>query len=117
MRGINRPIPKGYKGHRGDPVPISQVSHALTTEDRAKIQTFPESYEWVGSKTDTEQMIGNAVPCGLAKYVGERIREYFDSREKATGIQVVFGNHINIGETSNIQYRKPSTQGKLNSKI
>ncbi|WP_300844812.1 DNA cytosine methyltransferase [uncultured Dubosiella sp.] len=113
MRGVNRPIPKGYKGHPGDPVPISQVSHALTTQDRAKIQTFPDSYDWIGSKTDVEQMIGNAVPCGLAKYVGERIKEYFDSRGKTMGIQTVFGNHIDIREKGDIRYCKPSAQGKL----
>ena len=90
MRGVNRPIPKGYKGHPGDPVPISEVSHALTTEDRAKIQTFPATYEWTGSKTDIEQMIGNAVPCGLAKFVGERIKDYFDSRERTELFQSSF---------------------------
>lgn len=33
----------------------------LTTLERARIQTFPASFEFSGSKTDLEQMIGNAV--------------------------------------------------------
>ena len=48
--------------------------HVLSTQERAKIQTFPENYKWVGSKTDIEQMIGNAVPVNLAKFVGETIK-------------------------------------------
>lgn len=113
MRGVNRPIPKGYKGHPGDPVPISEVSHALTTEDRAKIQTFPATYEWTGSKTDIEQMIGNAVPCGLAKFVGERIKDYFDSRERTELFQSSFRKEHDIREESYIKYSEQNPQGQF----
>lgn len=71
MRGVNRPVPKGYKGHPKDSCPVSNDLHALTTLDRALIQTFPKDFKWIGSKTDIEQMIGNAVPVKLAEYVAE----------------------------------------------
>lgn len=55
-------------------VPVTDT-RPLTTAERAEIQTFPRGYEWVGSRTDTEQMIGNAVPVRLAKFVAEGIAE------------------------------------------
>lgn len=74
MRGVNRPVPKGYPGHPNDACPVSENLHALTTNERALIQTFPEDFVWVGSKTDVEQMIGNAVPVNLAQYVAETVK-------------------------------------------
>jgi len=44
--------------------------------NRSRIQTFPASFAFSGSKTDQEQMIGNAVPVNLARFVGAAIREY-----------------------------------------
>ena len=40
------------------------------------IQTFPKDFKFLGNKTDMEQMIGNAVPVNLARYVGECIMAY-----------------------------------------
>ena len=73
MRGVNRPVPKGYPGHPNDACPVSDALHPLTTEERALIQTFPKNFKWVGSKTDVEQMIGNAVPVNLARYVANTV--------------------------------------------
>lgn len=81
MRGVNRPIPKGYKGHPNDPCPVGDNVHVLTTEERGWIQTFPKSYKWVGSKTDVEQMIGNAVPVKLAYFVARRVNEYIEAHK------------------------------------
>lgn len=74
MRGVNRPVPKGYPGHPNDACPVSSNLHVLSTEERSWIQTFPKTFKWTGSKTDVEQMIGNAVPVNLAKYVAETVR-------------------------------------------
>lgn len=73
MRGVNRPVPKGYPGHPNDACPVSEGLHALTTMERAKIQTFPDDFKWVGNKTDVEQMIGNAVPVNLARFVANAV--------------------------------------------
>ncbi|WP_169251044.1 DNA (cytosine-5-)-methyltransferase [Brevibacterium sp. 'Marine'] len=72
IRGVNRPIPAGYPGHEGDPAPASQA-RPLTTAERAEIQTFPRGFTFAGSRTDTEQMIGNAVPVKLGKFVADSI--------------------------------------------
>lgn len=73
MRGVNRPVPKGYPGHPKDACAVTEKLHALTTIDRAKIQTFPDDFKWIGTKTDMEQMIGNAVPVNLASYVAATV--------------------------------------------
>lgn len=75
MRGVNRPVPKGYPGHPNDACPVDENTHALTTAERALIQTFPSTYVWKGTKTDIEQMIGNAVPVNLAAYVASVVRK------------------------------------------
>jgi DNA (cytosine-5)-methyltransferase 1 len=69
IRGVNRPIPKGYLGHPGDTCPLSENIRSLTTVERARIQTFPANFKWPVTKTDAEQVIGNAVPVKLAEYV------------------------------------------------
>lgn len=75
MRGVNRPIPQGYTGNKNDACPISSKVHALSSKERALIQTFPSDFKWVGNKTDIEQMIGNAVPVNLAQYVAKVVKQ------------------------------------------
>ncbi|MDR0969269.1 MAG: DNA cytosine methyltransferase [Lentimicrobiaceae bacterium] len=82
IRGVNRPIPKGYTKHEGDPIDICKKVRPLTTKERSLIQTFPENFIFNGSKTDLEQIIGNAVPVKLGEFVANCIREYIEDREQ-----------------------------------
>ncbi len=88
MRGVNRPVPKGYPGHPNDACPVDDGVRALTTKERALIQTFPTDFVWSGSKTDMEQMIGNAVPVKLAEFVARAVIDYIHDthqEENTTG--------------------------------
>ncbi len=76
IRGVNRPIPSGYPIHHNDPVKSTEGIRPLTTRERSLIQTFPESYIFTGSKSEVEQMIGNAVPVNLGKFVASAILSY-----------------------------------------
>ena len=76
IRGVNRPIPKGYPGNPKDACKISSKVRPLTTLERSLIQTFPANFKWSGTKTDQEQMIGNAVPVNLAAYVANAILQF-----------------------------------------
>lgn len=76
IRGVDRPIPPGYKGHPSDPVEIGPKVRALTVEERSRVQTFPKEFKLVGTKTDLNQMIGNAVPVKLAEYVARALLKY-----------------------------------------
>lgn len=78
MRGVNRPVPQGYPGHPNDSAPVSSGVRALTTKERALVQTFPDDYVWEGTKTDVEQMIGNAVPVKLAAFVARVLKGVLD---------------------------------------
>lgn len=79
VRGVDRPVPKGYPGHPGDPVPVNDSIRTLTIEERSRFQTFPKNFKYVGSKTVVNQMIGNAVPVKLAYYVANALIDYINA--------------------------------------
>lgn len=76
IRGVNRPIPKTYVRHPQDACAPCENVRPLTTAERALLQTFPSDFIFFGSKTDLEQMIGNAVPVKLAEFVANCILQY-----------------------------------------
>lgn len=84
IRGVDRPIPPNYKKHPGDLVGIGPKVRALIPKERSYIQTFPEEFIFDDNITNTNQMIGNAVPVNLAKYVAEAILNY-DSETRKNG--------------------------------
>lgn len=51
----------------------------LSIREYARIQTFDDSYEFVGSVSSQYKQIGNAVPVELARRVGEAILECINS--------------------------------------
>ena len=81
VRGVNRPIPKTYKMHPKDTAPISEDVRPLTTLERSYLQTFPKDFNFTGSKTHLEQMIGNAVPVKQAEYIARCISTYISEKE------------------------------------
>ncbi|MCE2962149.1 MAG: DNA cytosine methyltransferase [Chitinophagales bacterium] len=81
IRGVNRPIPPNYSPHPGDATSNIKNVRPLTSIERSYLQTFPRNFNWNGlNKTTLEQIIGNAVPVNLAKYVGNCIMEYEKSK-------------------------------------
>lgn len=79
IRGVNRPIPKGYQKHPGDAVDITENIRPLTTIERSYLQTFPKKFQLTGTKSQLEQMIGNAVPVKLAEYVANKIKAFHEN--------------------------------------
>ena len=47
--------------------PDSRQARTITVREAARIQTFPDDYEFIGSMTDQFKMIGNAVPPEFAR--------------------------------------------------
>ena len=82
VRGVDRPIPKGYRKHPQDPVEIGPLVRALTVKERSYLQTFPRDFIFEGTKTDLNTMIGNAVPVNLAKYVAQAILRYLGEEKR-----------------------------------
>lgn len=81
IRGVNRPIPAGYPIHHNDPVNSLEGIRPLTTRERSMIQTFPETFNFIGSKSEIEQMIGNAVPVNLGTFVATAIKNYIEGNQ------------------------------------
>ena len=50
---------------------------ALTNRERARLQTFDDTYEFMGSKESVRKQIGMAVPCRGAKIIFEAILKSF----------------------------------------
>ena len=81
VRGVNRPIPPNYPIHSLDPIKDLSKVRPLTTQERSRTQTFPKKFKLKGTKSDLEQLIGNAVPVNQAKYVAKCLLKYI--REKS----------------------------------
>ena len=73
IRSVNRPIPSNYVIHPADKTSDLSKVHVLTTKERSYIQSFPESFEFVGTASSVEQAIGNAVPVKMAEYIAYAI--------------------------------------------
>jgi len=56
-----------------------KVDRALTTREGARIQSFPDDFKFVGSRSDKNLQIGNAVPPLLSKVLAEAILNHFTS--------------------------------------
>ena len=74
IRGVNRPMPLNYEFHPADKCSNRSKIRPLTTSERAQIQTFPKKFVFVESKSQSEQLIGNAVPVNLARFIGEFLK-------------------------------------------
>ena len=93
VRGVNRPVPGGYNKHKGDHerANLDEV-RPLTTIERSYLQTFPKSFKFEGTKTNLEQMIGNAVPVNLAEFIASGILEFIRDGSSSDGQESLFEN-------------------------
>ena len=61
-----------------------EQERSLTVREAARIQCFPDTYEFLGGRTAQYEQVGNAVPVVLAKAVANTIREHI-SQMKSKG--------------------------------
>lgn len=60
----------------------SKQSRTITVREAARIQTFDDDFDFVGSTTDAYKMIGNAVPPKMAKIIANSISLFLHNYEK-----------------------------------
>jgi DNA (cytosine-5)-methyltransferase 1 len=75
VRTTHREPAPGYKRHKMDSADPREV-RALTPQELARVQTFPNRWQWRGSRMQIVRMIGNAVPPAFAAYLGRAILAY-----------------------------------------
>jgi DNA (cytosine-5)-methyltransferase 1 len=73
---------KPEKGRYLHPDPT--VHRAITHFEAARLQGFPDTYKWIGTKTAIARQIGNAVPVQLAAFLGQLIAEAWDASSGAS---------------------------------
>ena len=75
-------LPLAHEGARKHGLGGTHIYHwsdprALTNRERARLQTFPDTYVFEGSKEGVRKQIGMAVPCKGAKIIFEAILKSF----------------------------------------
>ncbi len=68
-----RPAPTIVPGHNALPVHPT-LNRTLTVREAARIQTFPDDFEFVGPIINQCLQVGNAFPCIVGQTFGERLR-------------------------------------------
>ena len=58
--------------------PDPEQSRSITVREAARIQTFDDDFEFIGSKGDQYKMIGNAVPPLFSKIIAKTILKTFE---------------------------------------
>ncbi len=53
-------------------------NRTLSVREAARIQSFPDDFEFVGNQQETYVQVGNAVPPLLGKAIGESIKQYLE---------------------------------------
>lgn len=56
--------------------PDPQQARSITVREAARLQSFPDDFEFLGSMGDQYKMIGNAVPPTFAKYIALAINQF-----------------------------------------
>ena len=66
-----------YKPEKGRYIHPSE-DRPITLREGARLQTFPDTFKFIGSQTSVGRQIGNAVPCTLAHAIALEVKKHLD---------------------------------------
>jgi len=66
----------------------------ITIREAARLQSFPDWFEFIGSENDQYYQVGNAVAPMFAKALAQSIMDYLDSGPKYTPEEVIEGKGV-----------------------
>ena len=89
---------KPEKGRYLHPVQHRPITH----REAARLQSFPDSFKFTGTKIEIAKQIGNAVPTLMAAAVAECVLKMLKSKEKNNGGCV----HRYETKTNNVEHQR-----------
>jgi DNA (cytosine-5)-methyltransferase 1 len=72
-----------------------KFNRAISAREAARLQSFPDSYVFYGTKDSVYQQIGNAVPPILGRSVAEMVLKLLDCNEKYVTLKMIYDKYNN----------------------
>ena len=70
--------------------PFHWRNRILSIEELARLQTFPDEFEFLGDRRSAHRQIGNAVPCAIGELLGLEIRrQLFQERRVRRRLRLI----------------------------
>lgn len=93
-------------------MPATDICHPeehrpLSVQEYARIQQFPDDWEFCGAIEDRYKQIGNAVPVGLGEAVGRAILAHMEGQDKAPPTGFPFSRYKDTDDVSWVLKNRP----------
>jgi DNA (cytosine-5)-methyltransferase 1 len=73
--------------------PFHWHNRLLSVQELARLQTFPDGYQFMGNRRSIQRQIGNAVPCAIGELLGREIRRQLLDDATADGALTLIPSH------------------------
>lgn len=88
----SRTIDTGHRNHFH-----YKYNRVPTARENARLQSFPDDFIFLGTKTQQNKQIGNAVPPLLAQVIGEKMLEHLKTEGRKETIRSETADQISLG--------------------